>query len=199
MSKPARASAAAAAAGAANTPPESGSGLESGAIGLSRFPKVMSAAARESCRARNEYVVSPFKSRSFATPRPRLISPTANSRRVSDGCWGRGAATTARPRATNATIMRRLRPVSTDHQPRQLLGRVDQTWSRAGRVGIAVDHLRAPPKERCRVRVRDGRELRPGALHVEPAEGDDHQIGCERGQLAPRDRKSTRLNSSHPS
>src|SRR5437870_8241072 len=37
MSNPARASAAAAAGGAVNTAPESGSALESGAIGLSRF------------------------------------------------------------------------------------------------------------------------------------------------------------------
>ena len=52
MSKPARASAAAATGGAVNSDSESGAALDSGAIGLSRFPKVMSAAASESRSAR---------------------------------------------------------------------------------------------------------------------------------------------------
>ena len=76
MSNPARASAAAAAAGAVKTPAESGA-AESVVMGLSRFPNVMSAAASESCNAMNGYRVSPCNSRSLASRRPRLMSPTA--------------------------------------------------------------------------------------------------------------------------
>src|SRR2546422_1131068 len=55
MSNPARASAGAAAGGAVNTPTESGTGLLSGVIGLSRLPKVISAPRNVSRSARNGY------------------------------------------------------------------------------------------------------------------------------------------------
>src|ERR1041384_2187423 len=182
-SNPARASAAAAAAGAVNTPTESGAALESGAIGLSRFPKVMSAAASESRSARNGERVSPSSNRSFARRRPRLISPTAYRRSVSVGCCSSPRCRlhdTTWTESRSTPITKPSFEPSTAYHPGEPLSRVHEAGSRARSIRVAVEKLDAPPEQRLRGRVRNRAELRLGSGNVEPAQSHHTDAGRER-------------------
>src|SRR5256885_12737893 len=185
MSNPAWARASAARGGAVKAAPESSTWLVSAAIGLSRFPKVMSAPRNVSSSRRNEYSVSPAISRSRAVRRPRLMSPTAYRRSVPRAGGACSAASSKLPAARRFRIIavesqRTCAPPSTLDQPRENLCGVDQPGPRPGSIRVAVEKLDAPVEQRPRVAVRDQGQLAARPLHVEAA-----------------DRKSTRLNSSH--
>src|SRR5919197_2393828 len=166
MSRPARARARAATGGAVNTPAESGRGDAAEAIGLSRLPKVMSAPRSDSSRARKGYKVSPC-SNAPATRRSRFTSPTAHSRSVSRGC----CATIQESNSAITEIRGTSLAPSTDHQPGQDFGGVDEARSGTGRIGAAVDELDAAAEQGARRALAHGAELDLGARDVEPAQG----------------------------
>src|SRR5205809_987487 len=193
MSNPAWARASAAMGGAVKAAPESSTWPVSAAIGLSRFPKVMSAPRNVSSSRRNEYSVSPAISRSRAVRRPRLMSPTAYRRSVPRAGGACSAASSKLHAATRFRIIavesqRTCAPPSTLDQPREHLRGVDQAGPRAGSIGVAVEKLDAPVEQRPRVLVRDQGQLAARPLHVEAARRDDHELGRQCTELPPRSR-----------
>src|SRR5205814_1588597 len=129
MSNPARARASAARGGAVKPAPESSTWPVSAAIGLSRFPNVMSAFRNVSSSRRNEYSVSPAISRSRAVRRPRLMSPTAYRRSVPRAGGACATASsmlhaTRRFRVIAVESQRTCAPPSTVDQPREHFRRV---------------------------------------------------------------------------
>src|SRR5256885_4992101 len=197
MSNPARARASAARGGAVKAAPESSTWPESAAIGLSRFPKVMSAPRKVSSSRRNEYTVSPAISRSRAVRRPRLMSPTAYRRSVPRAV---GACTTASSmlhatrtfRVIAVESQRTCAPPSPVDQPREQFRCVHEAGPRPGSIRVAVEKLDAPVEQRPRVAVGDQRQLAARPLHVEAARRDDHEIGRQGAELPPGARHGRR-------
>src|SRR5207253_400231 len=182
MSNPACARARAATGGAVKAAPESSTWPVSAAIGLSRFPKVMSAPRNVSSSGRNEYSVSPAISRSRAVCRPRLMSPTAYRRSVPRAGGACSTASSTWHAATRLPVIaiesrRTCAPPSTVHQPREHFRGVDQARPRARGIGVAVEKLDAPVEQRPRVAVRDQGHLAARPLYVEATRRDDHEIG----------------------
>src|SRR2546426_491670 len=201
MSNPAWARASAARGGAVKAAPESSTWLVSAAIGLSRFPKVMSAPRNVSSSRRKEYSVSPAISRSRAVRRPRLMSPTAYRRSVPRAGGACSAASSKLHAATRLRIIavesqRTCAPPSTPDQPRENLRGVDQAGPRAGSIRVAVEKLDAPVEQRPRVAVRDQGQLAARPLHVQAAQRDDHEIGRQGAELPPRARHGPRAGNA---
>src|SRR5438552_3904888 len=201
MSNPARARASAARGGAVKAAPESSTWPVSAAIGLSRFPKVMSAFRNVSSSRRNEYSVSPAISRSRAVRRPRLMSPTAYRRSVPRAGGACATASsmlhaTRRFRVIAVESQRTCAPPSTVDQPREHFRRVDEAGPRPGSICVAVEKLDAPVEQCPRVAVRDQGQLVARPLHVEPARRDDHEIGRQGAELPPGARHGWRARNT---
>src|SRR5438128_2534491 len=201
MSNPACARARAATGGAVKAAPESSTWPVSAAIGLSRFPKVMSAPRNVSSSGRNEYSVSPAISRSRAVCRPRLMSPTAYRRSVPRAGGACSTASSTWHAATRLPVIaiesrRTCAPPSTVHQPREHFRGVDQARPRARGIGVAVEKLDAPVEQGPGVAVRDQGHLAARPLYVEATRRDDHEIGRQGAELPPRARHGRRAGNA---